>query len=229
MATIQKKALADASLHELREFVTDIENLSLGEGHVPAKMSKVQLRTRLEELGYHHIYVSTAPPGLTPFNGRAIEIAHAHSQIGLTPKTEIWFLIRIHNDKNLNGKSKNVPVPVQFNDDKGYIPRGVPVWVRGRFIDSLNDAQEWHTIQSDPTQRFSESADRQQQARYPYTVIAVGGLVADGPPPVEEGQQVLANDRSLRMLRQRMDLTFARGTAKQRQAALAATTSAPTG
>ena len=217
MASIVKKELKDSSLPELRDFVVDIENMSLGEGNDPQKMSKREMQARLAELGYTHIYVSTAPVIPEVFDTHGFEIVQSMNHIGLTPEDERWFLIRIHNDKNLNGKSKNVPVPVKFNDDLGYIPRGVPVWVRGRFVDSLNDAVEWHTTQSDPSKRYAESADRQMQKRYPYETLAVAGLVDEGPPPVEEGQQLVANDRNLRAARQRMDAQYQRGTADQKR------------
>lgn len=207
----QKKALEDATLPELRTFATQVENLTFEDNRDANKMSTKELVSRLRALNYAHIYVLPHLMGDTAdsFDVELFVTQDQLQNLGLTAKDERWFKIRISDHSDVGGKSKNIPVPVGYHDGRqnytAFIPRGVVRWVRGRFVHCLMQAVETHTIQSDPTLKYSESTRKQRTLRYPFTALAVGGLVKDGVPDLAPGEDIILQDKSAKMARKRME------------------------
>ena len=129
MSVPVKKPIRDCSLHELRTFCMKVENITTLNGQLVEKMSVKQIVKDLTELGYADAYVSTEPDKSAPLDVQSHLLYEAVHNIALEEESERWFKIRIDSAPNSNGKSKNVPVSVAFNDNIGYIPRSVPVWV----------------------------------------------------------------------------------------------------
>ena len=182
-----------------------VENITTLNGQLVEKMSVKQIVKDLTELGYVDAYVSSEPDKSAPFDVQSHLLYEAASNIALDEESERWFKIRIDPAPNANGKSKNVPVSVSFNDNIGYIPRSVPVWVRGRFVHCLEEAVEVHTIQADISAPYAAAARRDDYYRYPYKVMAVGGFVKDGLPEVKQGEQIIYSDKQAKAARQRLD------------------------